>query len=203
MMVRRARRTQSYISNFSAINGTHRFLSRPTASVTARPFQIRICRYAFIAIRFDRAICDRGRNDRGGRRMISEDWKSARLRYLGSMSNIKSDKVGIKKKKIIPTFVRRRLNATRIASRGATRDRSSSQFLTATTKKIRQRRGIFRGSQKARTGREAEVPPDQMARAAICMRPLAPGVPGFAYERVALTDFSLPSGISSLSPSRF
>lgn len=36
---------------------------------------------------------------------------------------------------------------------------------------------------------------DQMARAPICMRPLAPGVPGFAYERVALADFSLPSRI--------
>jgi len=57
----------------------------------------------------------------------------------------------------------------------------------------------FRGLQKTRTGSEVEVLPDQMARAPICMRPLAPGVPGFAYERVALTDFSLPSHISSLS----
>ena len=49
---------------------------------------------------------------------------------------------------------------------------------------------------------EPRLGPDQMATGLICMRPLPPGVPEFAYERVALTDFSPscpPSSFLSLS----
>ena len=55
---------------------------------------------------------------------------------------------------------------------------------------------IFGGCKKHVFAAGAAVGSDQMATELICMRPLPPGVSGFAYERVALTDFSLHSLVS-------
>lgn len=71
----------------------------------------------------------------------------------------------------------------------------SDEILYHREKKIWQRRAIFGARKKHGPVQRRRFCFDQMARAPICMRPLAPGVPGFAYERVALTDFSLPSRI--------